>query len=152
VHEPTTPAEPREPEIEFLGKVARIGLAAIRVVFWVAGAGALVIGVVRIVIPEPLFLFDAGPLNEPSRIAQHVVWLCPGLLLVTPVEWTFGRGRWPMLAASALLWLVPIWLPGEADYGFVLRMFGTLIAFLTLAVWRTLWRLTDRGAPTGPTG
>jgi hypothetical protein len=142
------PPAPREPEIEFLGKVARIGLAAIRVVFWLAGAVAIAFGIVQLAMP---LVFQTA-FEVQSRIARHFVWFCPGLLLVAPVQWTCGRGRWRMLAASALLWFVPIWLPGEVDYGFVLRMFGTLIAFLTLLVWRTLWRLTDRGAPTGQTG
>jgi hypothetical protein len=63
------------------------------------------------------------------------------------VDWLFGRGRWIALAVGALLWFAAALLPGEREYGFVLRMFASLVACLTLLVWRTLWRLTQPPAP-----
>ena len=55
---------------------------------------------------------------------------------------------------TAALGIAPIALSDDSDYGYILRLFATLVAFLCLVVWRTLWRLTSTGLPhagAGPT-
>lgn len=139
------PLPPREPEIEALGRIARRGLWLARIVLWLGGLASATLGVLRMVAPELGPDIGLAPPNElpggGHAIAPEFVWFCPALVLLLPVEWTFFRGRWIVLGLSALLWIVPIWLPGDHEYGYVLRVFGTLIAFLTMLVWRTLWGL-----------
>ena len=127
-----TTTTPREPEIEFLGRIVRIALRGIRVVLWLAGVAGVVVCVQRMVVE--------------GQLAPSAVWLCPGLLLITPIAWHRGRRLGILLAIGALLWFGPIALPDDTSWGFVLRMFATLIAFLTLFVWHTLWRLTEAPA------
>ncbi len=118
---------PREPEIEALGRIARRAIRTIRTVLWLGGAVAVGFG-----------LYQA--LGQPAAAvsARGFVWTCVGLPLLAPVPWLFGRGRWPALAAGALLWFGPSLLPDDPEYGFVLRFFASLVACLTLLVWRTL--------------
>ena len=52
-----------------------------------------------------------------------------------------------LLSVSLALWFLPVALGDDSDYGYILRIFATLVAFLSLAVWRTLWRLGDTGLP-----
>jgi hypothetical protein len=70
------------------------------------------------------------------------LWLAAGVLLVLRVEWTFGRGRWLALALCAALWWLPLLFADEEAHAWIVRMAGTLAAFLSLFVWRTLWSLT----------
>ena len=132
------PATPREPEIEFLGRFATGGLWLLRRALWLAGACAIAYGVWRSLQTrvDDSFMSALGP-----------VWVTLGLPLVLPTEWAFGRGRRWWLGVSVVLWFAPMLLAGEHAWGFVLRMFATLIAFLSLAVWRTLWRLTHQNDP-----
>lgn len=132
------PAPPREPEIELLATIARRGLRTLRAAFWLAGAAAIGFGCWRSATPP---IDDAG-LAGAAPNALGVVWLCAGLPLVARADWLFGRGRWPALAGGALLWFGAILLPHDHRYGFVLRAFASLVACLSLLVWRTLWRLT----------
>jgi hypothetical protein len=69
------------------------------------------------------------------------VWLCVGLPMLAPAEWSFGRGRWLALAALLTLWFLPSLL-GDDDYSHVLRVFVSIVALALLLVWRTPWRLT----------
>ncbi|MFK7742690.1 MAG: hypothetical protein AB8H80_20425 [Planctomycetota bacterium] len=145
------PLTPREPEIEFLAKFARLGLRILRVVLWLAGVAAIAYGALRLALPEAdlglgLRISDA---TGELLIAPEFVWFCAGLLLVLPVRWTLGRGAWLIYGISTLLWFVPIALPGEQEYGFILRMFASLAATLSLLVWRTLWRLGEASGPRG---
>jgi hypothetical protein len=78
-------------------------------------------------------------------LAPHVLWLCIGLPLVVRTDWLFGRGRGPMLAVGVVLWVAPVWLPGDHEWGAVVRAFATFVACSSLLVWRTLFGLT-RGA------
>jgi hypothetical protein len=140
-------APAREPEIELLGRIAGRALWILRGVLWLAGAGAVGFGIWTMVAgeaPAPA----AGSL--PKGPALGFVWVCAGLPAMCPVDWLFGRGRWLALGAAALAWFVPSLLASDAEYGFVLRMFATLVPCLTLLVWRTLWSLTRRGARTVP--
>lgn len=132
------PDLPREPEIELLATVARRGLWTLRAAFWLAGAIAILFGLWRSATPP---VDEAGHAGSAPN-ALGVVWLCAGLPLVARTEWLFGRGRWPALAGCALLWFGAIPLPHDHRYGFVLRAFASLVACLSLLVWRTLWRLT----------
>lgn len=140
MHGPTdTP--PREREIEVLGRIAHGGLWFLRRVLWFAGAFAVCYGLVR--------TWSADEVATPGTTvpALGFVWICAGLPLLVPVDWLFGRGRWLALVAGVLLWFGPSMLSADPEYGFVLRFFATLIACVTLLVWRTLWRLTASAAP-----
>ncbi|MFY9341170.1 MAG: hypothetical protein WAT39_01690 [Planctomycetota bacterium] len=140
---PTTPPTPREPEIEALAKFARSGLWVLRRVFWCAGAFA---------IGWSLFAPGGAATGDSAGTTArfHVVWLCGGLPLVLPVGWLFGRGRWLALAAGVALWFLPsLLVAADPEYGFLLRMFASLVACATLLVWRTLWNL---GSATGADG
>lgn len=134
--DPTSP--PREPEIEFLGRVATRGLVVLRTAFWLAGAVAIAYGAWRALL---------APEREGPASALGPVWVAVGVPLVLPVDWLFGRGRFAVLGISAALWFLPMLLPDDHRFGFVLRMFATLVACLSLLVWRTLWRLTLASAP-----
>lgn len=131
------PTPPHEPEIELLARFARRGLLVLRLVFVIAGVAAFVHGTGRLLHPPP---------DDPAFAARHLVWFCAGLPLLLPVNWLFGTGRWLALTAFALLWALPILLLEDDPYGFVLRMFATLVACAALFVWRTLNGLT-RSAP-----
>ncbi len=135
------PNAPHEPEIELLGRIARHGLWFLRRVLWVAGAFAVGYGLVR--------TWSADEVATPSATvpALGFVWMCAGSPLLCRVDWLFGRGRWLALVAGALLWFGPSLLAADPEYGFVLRAFASLIACVTLLVWRTLWRLTASAVP-----
>lgn len=135
MHGPNDPP-PREPEIELLGGIARRGLRVLRCVLWVAGAVGVAFGV--------WCTWSGADAKAPdTRLpALGFVWICAGWPPLLRVDWLFGRGRWIALIAGALLWFGPSLLAADPEYGFVLRMFATLIACVTLLVWRTLWRLT----------
>lgn len=137
-------APPREPEIELLGRIARRGLWVLRRVLWIAGAVGVVYGVSMMIavdaVPDP----DPAPL--PKGPALGFVWICAGWPPIARVGWLFGRGRWLALGFAALLWAGPSLLASDPEYGFILRFFATLIACVTLLVWRTLWRLTAIGS------
>lgn len=137
------PPPPREPEIEFMGKVAHGVLALIRVVFFGAGVCAIVYGVQKMGEPPENPPPALGSTGLPS--AAGTVWLTLGLPLIVRCNWIFTKGatRWVLLAISALLWFAPMGLDDDSAYGYILRMFATLVSFLTLLVWRTLWRLTE---------
>lgn len=126
-----SPASPREPEIEFLGTLARRFLVLLRAVFFVAGIAAIAFGI------HALATAAGADVNG-------IVWLCAGMPLVLPVSWLFGRGRWLALAASAILWFGPALLAADHPHGWVLRLFATGVACATMFVWRTLWQLTRR--------
>ena len=139
------PPTPREPEIELLGRIAGRFLWFVRRVLWLGGAAAIAHGCWR-------SSTDSGwDLDQPSTLATlpaatGVVWICLGAPLVVRVDWLFGRARHAALATGASLWFGACLLPREQEYGYVLRFFASLVACLTLLVWRTLWRLTRVGS------
>ena len=143
---------PREPEIEFLARAARAGLRGVRVVLWLAGVVGIAAGSYLLLRPDA-----ASPVDVDANLAfgdspaHDFVWFCPGILFVLPVDWTFGRGRWPLLVVSALLWFGPLVFPDDHRFGVVLRVFASGVAVASLLVWRTLWRLSDAAtAAPGP--
>lgn len=146
-----TPGPPREPEIEFLGKLAHGFLAVARFVLWLAGVAAIAYGTCRAAGIEPIFtsflLPDSTSSDQAS--ASSVVWFTLGLPLVLPADWllTKNRHRIWILIVSALTWFVPMLFGDSSSYGYILRMFATLISFLSLLVWRTLWQLTKPAEP-----
>lgn len=145
---PTTP--PREPEIEFLGKIVRFALVAFRAATVTAGAVAVVHALVGIfapaVVPGAIGIgFDALPTTAP--IAPCFVWLCVGIPPLLPIRWLFGRGRWLMLSVGLALWSVPHWLEGDAEYGYLIRFFASLVALSVLVVWKTIFALTTATLP-----
>lgn len=145
VTSPTEPAPPREPEIEALARIARTALWLVRRVFWVAGAVAVGHGVWRSGV-DGGWSFVAPYALATLPAATGIVWLCLGLPLLVRTGWLFGRGRWPALGLGAALWFGACLLPMDHTYGFVLRLFASLVACLSLLVWRTLWRLTAAAA------
>lgn len=150
---PTGPATTtREPEIEFLGKVVRFGLVAFRAATVTAGAIAVVYALLGIFLlgifapaAMPGMIFSTIPTTAP--IAPSFVWLCVGIPPLLPIGWLFGRGRWPMLAVGLALWSGPHWLEGDAEYGYLIRFFATLVALSVLVVWKTIFALTTVTLP-----
>lgn len=125
------PTTPREPEIEAMARGARRFLWVLRRALALAGWSGLGYGLWR------CFLADGAPSSK------GFLWLAAGLLLVLRVEWTFGRGRWTALALCAAMWWLPIVaFADEEAYAWIVRVFASLAAFLSLFVWRTLWSLT----------
>jgi hypothetical protein len=152
------PSVPHEPEIEMLGRVARRALWTFRRVLWAAGAAAVLFGlhsalgapntgVFAFVRAFELLPAERPPAVSAAGVVRGAVWLCAGVPLLVRVDWLFGRGRWPALAAGAVAWGAPALLPPDHEYGFVLRFFASLIACLTLLVWRTLWSLAAVRTP-----
>lgn len=143
---PDAPLSPREPEIELLTRIARRGLWTLRRVFWLAGAVAIGYGLWRSATPPVDAAGNAG--SAPNALG--IAWVCVGLPAIARVDWLFGRGRGLALGGGALLWFGAALLPHDHRYGFVLRMFASLVGCLSLLVWRTLWRLTSPvGAAAG---
>ncbi|MGC6486835.1 MAG: hypothetical protein ACON4Z_04260 [Planctomycetota bacterium] len=146
--EPGPERAPREPEIELLGKLARAGLLLVRLAFLCAGAASLAYG-----LKKSLTVGDGWDWQQfawrSTPSAAGALWVTLGLPLALPADFLLRRGRTQtgLLVATALLWFGPTVLPDDSDYGYVLRLFATLVAFLCLAVWRTLWRLTGTGLP-----
>ncbi len=130
-----------EPEIDALGRIARIGLRVLRWLSVLVGLAAIAGAFFTVYYPVPIYSDDIPPL--PTLIAHQVTFVCLGLPLVLPIAFTFGRGRWIALGIGALLWFGPMLLEGDHDFGFVVRMFATLVAIAALAVWRTLFGLTN---------
>lgn len=123
-----------------MGRIAKGGLVVIRSVFWIAGIYAICYGLRLGFMTGPRLWADSA-WTLPS--AQGFTFVCAGLPLAVKADWLFGKGRWLALAASVVLWLGPSWLPGNHDHDYLLRLFATLAATLTMLVWRTLWRLTQ---------
>jgi len=137
------PPPPREPEIEILGMIAHGALALIRVVFFGAGVWAIVYGIQK--MREPLLSPGPGLATVALPSAAGTVWLALGLPLILRCKWMFTKGalQWSLLVILALMWFVPMGLNDDSPYGYILRMFATLVSILSLLVWRTLWRLTE---------
>ncbi|MFN3242838.1 MAG: hypothetical protein ACE37K_15160 [Planctomycetota bacterium] len=139
-----TPETPREPEIELLGKLARGGLFVIRMALLAAGVAALGYG-----LKKTLTIGDGwawGGLEFRSTpSAAGFVWMTVGLPLALPANTLLNRGmpQAALLLTSAAMWFGPMALADDSAYGWILRLFATLVAFLCLVVWRTLWRLTE---------
>lgn len=140
------PTPPREPEIEFLGKLARGLVQIVRVVLWCGGVYALVYGFQQ--------MLDPAPVKQVPGFESHsdlgAVWIALGLPLVIPTKWTLQKNRvaMVMLAVFVTLWFGPMLLENDSPYGFILRLFATLISFLSVLVWRTVWRLTQPDSKT----
>ncbi len=138
---------PHEPEIEFLGRLARRALQALRGLFFTAGCAATLYGVLGVLWPRldvvRGLVHGVFWADEPQPPVHRFVWLCVGIPLLLPTDWLFGRGRLPMLALGTALWFGPALLADDSDYGFVLRLFASLVAVATLLVWRTLSGLTS---------
>jgi len=132
----------REPEIEFLGKVVRCGLLALRGLFLLGGLAAIA-GAVYLTFEPAAGASEPAPIPPlATRVATSTVWWCLGVPLLLPTGWLFGRGRWPMLAAGLALWFGPCWLEGDHSYGFVIRFFASFVAVSVLLVWRAVFALT----------
>ena len=146
----TTAEPPREPEIEFLGKLAHGFLAFARVALWGAGTAAIGYGIWQTFLAgsDPALAGETDPALSPT--ASHLVWFPLGLPLVLPADWllTKNRHRIWILAVSVMLWFTPMLFGDASRYGYILRMFATLISFLSLLVWRTLWQLTKPAEAT----
>ena len=141
----TSPVVPREPEIEFLGRLAARVLALLRVLLFVAGLVAIAAACYLTASP-PAAMTEHTPIPSlQQRIAHNLVWVCVGLPLVLPSRWLFGAGRWQALAIGLLLWFGPMLLDGDHEYGFLIRVFASLVACATLLVLRTLRTLTADG-------
>ena len=141
--------EPREPEIELLGKLARGGLWTVRAAFVAAGLAALAYGLKKTLATGDGWAWGHLQwLATPS--AAGAVWLTLGLPLALPADLLLNRGRAraALLLTAAGLWFAPMALSDDSDYGYILRMFATLVSFLCLIVWRTLWQLTSTGLPS----
>lgn len=136
---------PPEPAIDRLGAIARLALRTLRGMFWVAGAMALAVGVYAGLDPHQAVYSerDLPPLSQ--RIAENSVWWCLGAPLVTPVGFLLGSGRWYMLGLGTLLCVGPCLLPGDHDYGVVLRVFASFVGTIVLVVWRVAFGLTTPG-------
>lgn len=144
---PTHSLPPREPEIEFLGKVVRFGLLALRGVTVIAAICAIAYGFVSFGEIRPFIGgFDGGIPRNALFYAPSVVWFCIGIPPLLPVKWLFGRGRWPMLALGVALWFGPMWLDCDHEYGWLLRFFSTVVALSVLFVWKTIFALTQSRA------
>lgn len=129
---PTPPTNPAEPEIQFLRRVARVGLLAIRLLFWLLGAAALYTG-----------LLGPPAWTGLSWETTHLfVFACAGLPLVLPTSTWLGRHWWLWALVACLMWFAPMLRESDHRYGFVLRMFAMTVGCATMVVWRTLWRLT----------
>jgi hypothetical protein len=139
-------AQPREPEIEFLGRLARRFLALLRVLLFVAGIVAIGAACYLTANPPAAVTPHEGIPALQQRIAYNFVWICAGLPLLLPSRWLFGAGRWKALAVGLALWFGPMLLEGDHAYGFLIRMFASFVACMTLVVLRTLRTLT--AAPT----
>jgi hypothetical protein len=132
------PLHPREPEIEAMARGARRFLWLLRGALFVAGCYGLAYGLWRSFVHGGDDAAGAAPMASSTGF----LWLAAGVLLVLRVEWTFGRGRWLALALCAALWWLPLLFADEEAHAWIVRMAGTLAAFLSLFVWRTLWSLT----------
>ena len=144
----TPPVEPREPEIEFLGRLARRVLTLLRLALFVAGLVAIAAACyITASPPAAATLHEVVPPLQ-QRIAYNFVWVCAGVPLLLPSRWLFRAGRWQALALGLVLWFGPMLLDGDHAYGFLIRMFASFVACVTLLVLRTLRSL---GAdPTAP--
>jgi hypothetical protein len=142
---PPEPTTPREPEIEALGRLARRFLWCVRGVFLLAGLGFTGFGLMQLLSGRT----GLSEVTPGAMVTDHhidVVWLCLGLPMLPAVDWTFGRGRWLVLAVLAVLVVTPVLLGGDDDYGYIIRAFAGMVALASLAVWRTLWKLTTPAA------
>ena len=135
--DPTAP--PREPEIEALGRAGYAFLWLLRRLFWLAGAIAVTYGIARCSNAEWTFTTPFSPTSQ----VHGFVGLCLGLPLIARIDWWFGKTRWLALGIAAALWFAPSAMRDDHTFGFILRMFATLVACAPLLVWRTLWRLTE---------
>lgn len=139
-----SPPAPHEPEVELLAAAARRFLWLLRRVFWVAGAVAIGFGLLARHQDGQLYftgIAGLGTVPEPLGF----VWIGAGLPLVLSVRWTLGRRWWLPLPFFVALWFLPALADDDPDHGYILRLFATLVAYLVLLVWRTLWRLTREG-------
>jgi len=146
------PQPPREPEIEFLGKLAHGALVVARIVLALAGIAAICYGCWQayygsawpLVAPDSEVPTPAGS----SPAGSSIVWFTVGLPLVVPADCWLTKNRYRpwLLGISAVLWFAPSLIGDATQYGYILRMFATLIAVMSLLVWRTLWRLTEQPA------
>jgi hypothetical protein len=136
-----SPQPPREPEIEFLGKAALGFLVVLRAVFWSAGVTSLYFGWQMLLFPDSGSA-AAGSDWTPSALGS--IWLSLGIPLVVKADWLLNRcqARRLLILIFILLWFAPMALADDSNYGFILRMFSTMVSFLTMLVWRTLWQLT----------
>lgn len=138
---PSEPTTPREPEIEALGRLARRFLRCVRGAFLLAGLGFVGFGLLNLVQGRT----GLSEVTPGTMVTDHhidVVWLCLGLPMLPAVDWTFGRGRWLVLAVLVALVVTPMLLGGDDAYGYILRAFGGLVSLASMAVWRTVWKLT----------
>ena len=140
------PVAHHEPEIAFLARIVRVALLGVRTVTILVGAGAIAIAIHTMLEPESAYAGAAAVPPPAEVIAHQLTFVCFGVPLLVPARWLFGRGRWAMLALGLAAWLLPMLLPGDHAYGFVLRAFGSFVAVSILMVWRMLFSLTPGGA------
>jgi hypothetical protein len=141
----TTP--PREPEIEFMGKLAHGMVLIVRVALWGGGVCALVYGFQQMLDPTPS---PQVPGLE-THSDRGAVWIALGLPLVIGAKRILKKGPAAILILTIFvaLWFGPMLLENDSPYGYILRLFATLISLMSVLVWRTVWRLTlpDPEAP-----
>lgn len=135
------PPPPREPEIEFLGKLARGLVRIVRVALWGGGVYALVYGFQQMADPPT----SAALAASAAHYDRGAVWIALGLPLVVPTQWLLSKqtSAKVLLAIFVVLWFAPMLLENDSPYGYILRLFATLISVLSVLVWRTVWRLTQ---------
>lgn len=146
------PKLPHEPEIEVLARLARMALLGIRFALWTAGAVAIGYSVCMVLSPAAAAPpdYDTATPAAPGVLeprTTYLVWLCAGLPLVARAQWLFSRRWWLALAVGAVAWFAPSLADADHDYAWGIRMFASLVAFVTLVVWRVLWSLTQTGEP-----
>jgi len=130
-----------EREIDVLGRVAHFALRVLRWISILAGLVAIAGAIYTVFDPVPVYSDNIPPTS--TVIAHQIVFLCLGLPWVLPVACTLGRGWRIMLAIGTALWFGPMALEGDHDFGFLVRMFASLVAIAVLAVWRTLYGLSN---------
>ena len=130
--------QPREPEIEFLGRLARRVLTLLRLLLFVAGLVAIAVACYITASPPAAMTPHEAIAPLQQRIAYNFVWVCAGVPLLLPSRWLFGAGWWQALAIGLVLWFGPMLLDGDHPYGFLIRMFASFVPCVTLLVLRTL--------------
>ena len=108
-----TVGAPHEPEIEALAKAARAFLWVVRRAFALAGGLAFVWGLELVAGGTWVFV---APYSLVTPVMGFTCFSL-GLPLVLPVDWTFGRGRWPLLAIASVLWFAPSAMQDDTEYG-----------------------------------
>lgn len=108
-------------------------------------AGALLgLGVTALVfwqVARETSVWSGNALPRHEALVHAALGCSFGLPLLLPLSWLRRFALW-LLPLFALLWFGPIWLPDLSPYGFILRLFATVVAITALALWNLLTSLT----------